>query len=396
MARPGKSRCWRPLLLACLLLMPALAVPAQVTTERGSSILIFPRVLADPDGLQTGGFPVETIVQVTNTSNSLAFAHCFYVNSAPIDPTRPVGVLNPPLWQEVDFDIVLTKQQPTVWVAGMGRGVDPTDPQCSRIPLRSQCYGAGFDPGRIPAVPPGFVGHLMCVEVDSSGAPLNGNRLKGEATLVTPSGVATATAQMRMGEASKYNAIGIPGLNTDTNANDGDFVLCLGGGPRPGCPGGAEYAGCPETLVIDHLAEGASHPAAAQLRSAEALVRSEWTLLPCTQDLENQIPASVVAQFKVVNEFEEMFSASTTVECWRNLRLGDVSPIFSLRFLGTRFAQTRITPGGVDASGLLGVMETFVSTSAETPPFVSRAAFNVHVEGQRAFGDRIGLPEVLP
>jgi hypothetical protein len=79
------------------------------------------------------GTPVDTIIQISNTSNSMVFAHRFHVNAVPPKPSR-----------------------------------------------------AEFDPGRIP--PAGkdpFSGELKCIEVDSSGAPIDGDHLKGEATIVT-------------------------------------------------------------------------------------------------------------------------------------------------------------------------------------------------------------------
>jgi len=372
-----------------------LALPgrADVSVERGSSIIIFPKVISDNDGLLTRGFPVETIIQISNTSNSLAFAHCFYVNAAPLDPSQPPGPFNPPQWQEVDFDLVLTKQQPTYWVVGQGRRVDPTDPQCSRVPPVFSCPSAGFDPGAIPAVPPNFQGQLVCIEVDSAGAPLNGNRLKGEATLVTPRSTTVNGVTMRQGEVSKYNAIGIAGLNTDTNSNDGDLTLCIGGNPRPGCPAGAEYNGCPDTVIVNHFGERATMPALPANDIPNSRVETEVTLVPCTQDFENQVPGSVVVQFRVTNEFENLFSASTTVTCWSNFRLAEVGRIFDASFLGTRFAQTRMTPGGIEQPGFLGVSEEFYNDGRGV---LSRAALNLHVEGVRPGGDVITIPEVAP
>ncbi len=384
--------------VAASLVVLAISVPAgaEVTTERGSSIIIFPKVLSDRDGLQTGGFPVETEIQISNVSNSLAFAHCFYVNASPLDPAQPTGVFNPPQCQEVDFDIMLTKQQPTHWVVGVGRRLDPTDRQCSWRPPLYDCDGAGFDPGLIPAVTPNFTGFLVCVEVDSSGAPLNGNRLKGLATLVTPQATTTSAGFMPLGEVSKYNAIGIPGLNTDTNSNNGDFNLCIGGGVRDGCPAGAEYAACPDAVILNHFGEGASQPALNNLGAGPSAVRTDLTLVPCTQDFENQIPGSVVVQFKVTNEFEELFSASTTVSCWANLRLLDISRIFDTNFLGTRFAQTRLTPGGSGQPGFIGVAEEFQAGRPGGRTNITRAAFNLHGEGDRPDGESITIPEVEP
>ena len=75
----------------------ASAGPTDVSTERLGSIIVFPKVVWD--GVR------DTIIQITNTSNNQAFAHCFYINAGA-----------PGLWNETDFDIFLTKQQPTHWV----------------------------------------------------------------------------------------------------------------------------------------------------------------------------------------------------------------------------------------------------------------------------------------
>ncbi|GIW41756.1 MAG: hypothetical protein KatS3mg076_2333 [Candidatus Binatia bacterium] len=376
----------------CSLALAATAA-AEVTTERSASILVFPKVLfEDP----APGATTDTIIQISNTSNSVVYAHCFYVNAAPFDPELPPGPTNPRQWQEVDFDIVLTRQQPTHWRVSEGRTTNPFDPACSlrgtcvggadegapcEFPSDCQsglcsntmCEGAGFDPGRIPPVPPGFEGELKCIEVDQSGAPISGNHLKGEATLLsTPAPRA----------ARKYNAIGLLGFDT----NNSDNVLCLGGEPRASCPTGAEYTGCPDVLFTTHYAEGASNPAVRALLGQQVPVFSELTLVPCTQDFERQIPARVVVQFVVYNEFEEPFSTSTTVECWENFRLGEINPIFSEANLGTRYAQTRMVSAGADP-GLVGVMEELHG------PTEGRTAFNLHVSGERALGDLVVVPE---
>src|SRR6266849_4769859 len=58
---------------------------ADVTTEKGASILIFPKVRADAT--------YDTIIQITNTDNMVHLARCFYVNAANN-------------WQETDFTIL--------------------------------------------------------------------------------------------------------------------------------------------------------------------------------------------------------------------------------------------------------------------------------------------------
>jgi len=377
--------CWA-VALSLVLIVNAPAAPADVTTERSSSILVFPKVLFDSTGTLTGT-PLDTFIQISNTSNSMVFAHCFYVNAAPLDPSRPAGPTNLPRWQEVDFEIFLTKQQPTHWIVSGGRRDDPSDNKGCSV----DCSSAGFDPGRVPPVGDDpFVGELKCVEVDSSGAPINGNHLKGEATIVT------TDAHV---EVSKYNALGILGLNTDLNSNNSDNILCLGGGASERCPMGAEYNGCPQTVIVNHFAENASDPVIDHLATDPQQVSSvstELTLVPCTQDFENQAPSSVVVQFLVTNEFELPFSTSTTVTCWGNFRLseiGSVGRVLEIGTLGTRFAQARLTAAGDEQPGFIGVAEEFhTKTTMASGSLTSRAAVNLHGEGVRPRNDVITLP----
>jgi hypothetical protein len=355
-------------------------VQADVTTERSSSVLIFPKVVYDPDGLLTGVPGVDTLIQITNTSNTIRFLHCFYINAAPLRPELPVSVNNPRQWQEINFDLFLTRQQPTSWVVGDGRFTDPSDPICQRgegSEVIRDCADAGFDPGLVPLVPDPFIGELKCVEVDSlGGAPISGNHFKGEATIVT------GTA-----EVSKYNAIGVYGL---PDSNDSDLTLCLGGGVSERCPGGAEYNGCPQTLVLNHFAQGASNPVVEQLGNGPSTVETELTFLPCEQNLERQLPSSITVQFKVTNEFENIFSTSLPVTCWESLPLDEIAPrVFSPAVLGSRFAQTQMF-SPPEQSGFLALAEEF---HRQADGASSRAALNVHWSGSRERGDVIILPE---
>ena len=64
--------------LAAALGFWAAGARADVTTERGASILAFPKVLADGTA--------DTIIQIANTSNIMVHARCYYVNAALRDP----------------------------------------------------------------------------------------------------------------------------------------------------------------------------------------------------------------------------------------------------------------------------------------------------------------------
>jgi hypothetical protein len=75
---------------------------ADVTTEKGASILVFPRVQAD------GTY--DTVIQIANTGNSMVHAHCFYVDATPAGTWRN--------------RFGSGKEQPTHWLVSSGRRVD--------------------------------------------------------------------------------------------------------------------------------------------------------------------------------------------------------------------------------------------------------------------------------
>jgi len=355
-------------------LLQSVVATADTTIERSGSVLIFPKVVVDENR--------DTFIQITNTSNSLVNAHCFYVNATPVCTGQGdcfEGTCRGECVSEcveVNFDLILTKQQPTSWSANFGRVTDPTDRVCIidyRDPTRDNfdCYGAGIDPGRVPPVSLPFVGELKCIEVDPPGAPISGNHLKGEATIVRAAG-----------DASKYNAVAVLGLD----ANNGDNTLCLGGEVNEVCPSGAEYNACPDALILNHFAEGADSP----LLGPASTVETELTLVPCTENFETQEATRVTVQFSITNEFEETFSASTSVTCWSTFVLDDVNLIFDVSRLGTRVVQTRIRPAVASASAILGVSEEYHTTGAGV---TTRAAFNLHQEGGRTSSDLIVIPE---
>jgi hypothetical protein len=395
--------------VAVALGMMASSAYGDASTERGASILAFPKVLADGTS--------DTIIQITNISNNMVHARCFYVNAAP-DPFT-----HQPIWQVTDFVIWLTKQQPTHWQVSAGRFENPAD-NCE-VNLKNQfvpdsdCADAGIDPGAVPPVPENFVGELKCVEVDVSENPIGGNHLKGEATIKT----------IPTGDAAKYNAIGLQG--TSLAGQTGNQLLLnqpLGSTEEVG-----EYDACPNVLLLNHFTEGVTDPFilaeglggtckydmgaehrpcmsdadcvtlgpsatcengpqildptthTIALRSATL---SDLTLIPCTEDFENSLPASATVQFQIFNEFEERFTASTTVTCWEDQFLFQIagspnnplSSVFSFATLGTTVAHTRIIPVQGAVLGVLG------TTRADSQGNLARVADNIHMEGDRFTG----------
>lgn len=377
------------LVAAALVCLMATGASADVTTDQSASLLIFPKIIAD--GTR------DTIIQITNTSNSMVHAHCFYVNGALTDPEDPSS---PPLWTEIDFDIWLTKQQPTHWVVSQGRLDDSTDESCSNQEDFYACNGAGFDPGRVPPVVPDFTGELKCVEVDASGAPIGGNHLIGEATIIgldvcdpdpllchVSGGECLSDSDCTDSvDPEKYNGIGILALET----LDDDGVLCLGGDePTDECPLGAEYNACPDTWILNHFVDGVADPIA----PAESSIETNITIVPCQQNFETQDPESVIIQFAVFDEFETAFSASTTVTCWANLNLSEISNVFvgpPFGPLDRTFAQTRMRPSRGTDSGFLVVGQEHHRVSELG--FLASAAFNLFVEGERTGPDLITIP----
>ncbi len=368
------AACLRAVASAAIVLVAMVSAPspgrAESTSERSSSILIFPKVVYDGSR--------DTFFQISNTSNSMVHAHCFYVDATPIcigSGDCLAGTCSgrcAPQWQEVDFNIWLTKQQPTHWTASSGRLTSPNDEPCDRNGPHYDCDGAGIGPGRVPPVSGfPFQGELRCIEVDQSGAPISGNHLKGEATILSSDG-----------DSSKYNAVGILG---EPATNDGDNVLCLGGGVSDECPNGAEYQGCGQRVVLNHFAGGADNP----LFGPTSTVDTEVTLVPCRADYERQEPTRIVVQFIASNELEQRFSASTTVDCWRSFLLGDVANIFTVLGAQTRFVATYMRPSAQAISGFVGIVEEHHFLGDES----ARVALNLHEIGNRDRTDLIFIPE---
>jgi hypothetical protein len=375
--------------LAALVGLGLVANPAVAltTVDESASILVFPKVIADGQR--------DTIIEITNTSNMPWHAHCFYVNGAPTVPLQPIGPNNPPLCAELDFDIWLTRQQPTHWVVSTGRLDFPLDASCRVAQCdgdtsgtdNADCCDAGFDPGRVPPVAPDFTGQLVCIATLADGSPTMGNVLKGEATI----------EDVASGDVVKYNAIGIPGNDN----NNMDNVLCVGGEVTEDCPTGAEYNACPAQWTIDHAAAGAPNPAVDALETCTdppcSSVTGNLTVVPCSQNFETQIAQPVTLQFEVFNEFEERLSASTTFQCWASFELsgadatpalpwGGISSVFDAAVVKGTTLKTKMRVVG--GSGVIPV----VTESHTAGPYTARSTQNVH----SGFGDAGGDTMVIP
>jgi hypothetical protein len=383
-------------------------VPADVASDQAAAILVFPKIVVDTAQTpKTNRGPVDTLIRVSNTSNKSVSMYCFYVNANghchnagticdPYDRSVPNPCGGTDVceagWHESDFVVHLTPRQPIAWLASAGGA--PCSESTSDLP----CFPlvvSGQPPNRVQPVPEDpFIGELKCLAVDVNVVPVESNVLKGEAQ-ITRSAAAVLDVET-------YNAIGIPAI---PGTNDGSSTLVLGGGTCTGgskagssctsaaaCPGGrcsAEYSGCPNVLIMDHFFDGAKDPV------SKKIVSTKLTLVPCSEDFEQQQQVPVTIQFLVFNEFEQRFSTSNSVDCFHEFRISDIDragsdrSIFSAAVNGTLTGQTRLRGVSGDNTRygytLLGVAEEFRDGGGT-------AAFNLHFQGSRPQSDFVYLP----
>lgn len=334
-------------LVGLSLLAVAGGAVAQVSTEQGASILIYPKVVADSSA--------DTVVQLVNLSPSRVFAVCYYIDGT--------------TWQAASFGVALEPQQPISWVAARGRSAE------------------GENGNDIPAAPADFRGELLCVQTDQSGAALSGNQFAGHATI----------ADLASGDVAAYAAVGLNGLGL----NDGDDQLCIGGEPSDACLFGAEYDPCPAEWIVNHAAEGAPD---GELGNP-ARLRTRLSVVPCSLNVRDAEPAFVGLQFLVTNEFEQPFSGTVRVTCWADLSLADIDgDLFDRGNLGSDVVQTRIRPAASSGrrTSLASAGNAFVlvaeleRAAGDGGAVVSRSAITPHRQGQAAGTDLIVLPAERP
>jgi len=169
---------------------------------------------------------------------------------------------------ELGFHITLTPQQPVSWLAS-----------------------TGLDGGGTRLAPP-FLGEgeLKCVVATQSGDPAAHNVLQGRAIL-------TDTNRQTVG----YSA---------------NAFRRLAPGPYSGSINldGVQYEQCPDRLHF-------------QAVTSQTGSDSELILVPCSEDLLNQVPASTAVQFAVINEWENSFSGSIPLTCYVRRRFSTIPPL---------------------------------------------------------------------
>lgn len=460
-----KLGIWRWVIVgAALIVTSGLAGAApldrsRVTTTDPAGLLIYPNIKVDPDVCFPKGPPdavnggmgvcsvsgadctftrqdtpanidscgvnnagVDTLLTLTNTTEQFKTrALCFWINTnghcdnAPdiicsdenFRTVCPTGGLCAPGWGKTDFKMTLTKRQPVSWSAFD----ETTQLPCADL-AGQPCDGNDRNEGVIIGVPElPFTGELRCVQVaatdgdPNSDTPIDQNDFKGEATIIT-----TNSTKI---DARKYNAIGIPAID---GANNGDSVLNIGG-PE------AEYEGCPRVLMLDHFFDGApvtTHYGRGNNKAStkSISVASRVTFVPCGGDLtdpESNLDTPTTLQFLVYNEYEQRFSSSTKVTCYRETYLSDLDTrpentddnyysLFSVGVQGTLTGVSHVRPvegpdnagTGYDGRGVLAVMQ---EDWFDGPPngivggeVAGTTANNTHFRGTKGQGSQFIIP----
>jgi hypothetical protein len=215
---------------------------------------------------------------------------------------------------EIGFFLSMTANQPISWLASQGYNNIET---FSRIP---PFFGEG---------------ELKCAVLPRFPEVEYHNVLQGRASVFGTDGQAVA-----------YSATAFRRLT------DGDFTGVIS-------MDGVTYEQCPNKLHFIVLAETPSS-------------QSELVLVPCTQDLLNQVPTEPNVQFLVINEFEQSFSASIRFECFDRRRLTSITNTLDRNTLGTDTAHIIVRGSSFSVIGLAIdrlTFDGFPLTSGNDPSF---------------------------
>jgi len=221
---------------------------------------------------------------------------------------------------EIGFFLSLTPSQPIAWTASTG---------------------SDGNHGRV-APPILGDGELKCVVMPSGPDLSQHNALQGRALVSGPNA-----------QTIGYNAIAFRRLSP------GDFtgVVSLDGGT---------YEQCPDRLHFQAL-------------SSQSGSDSELILVPCSENLESQIPSTAIIQLAVVNEFEQVFSGSTTVKCFDRRNFSSIS---ALRRSATGTITMHVVVRGVDVPVVGLVIDRF-TVPGSNPSAQSVSSNEPYLDGGR-------------
>ncbi len=254
----------------------------------------------------------SAIIMYPNVRNEAGFdTRIEMVNLSSRDQQVKCHYLTPPSCNGTDFFVRLTPNQPISWLASRGT------------------LGGGGHVG--VAVPPFFgSGSLKCFVIpEEDGA--DQNAIQGRAITYGAGGYTES-----------FGAIGIERLSPGEYSST--FEL-----------DGINYAQCPDYYHFTFLASELGDPD----------TESELILSTCDEDLENVIARETVIQFEIINEFEETFSASTSVRCYDRQVLSDINPVFSRDVLGTATGQVIVR--GVQGAVIAVIVDKFVTPGGGAP-----------------------------
>jgi len=219
---------------------------------------------------------------------------------------------------EVDFFVSMTAQQPISWFASTGRTANGT-----RI-----------------APPLNGDGELKCFVRPTATDLGSHNALQGRALLSDSNG-----------QTIGYSAIAfrrlLPGAFTGQVSLDG-FT----------------YEPCPDRLHFNALSQTSNS-------------NSELILVPCTQDLETGSVTSTTVQYAVINELEQVFSASSQLKCM-DRRLFSTIPALRKSSIGTDTNHLIVRSIDVPVVGL--VIDHFDAPGSGAP---STSSNEPYLEGSR-------------
>jgi hypothetical protein len=344
---------------------------ADVTSDRPGSVVIWPKVIAD--GTR------DTLIALTNTSNSQAFAHCEYILGTGVCNLTPQycsipggggGVGGSPdcepfdgvpnacnvTWQVGNFDVILTRQQPTIWRVSTGRVEDLNLPDNAKCVVyddmgttREKCPGL-FPVISVPPPPPAaligtgpndatFRGELRCIQVNPDGSASAANSLKGEAIIET----------LGSNQTSEYSAINVLGEDGVSDASPDVIKL-----------NGIEYNACPEAVEFTHYAPNADDLVAAQLGApctSGCPVRTEITVTPCRSDFKDRVATPFRTVFNVWDEFEAFFSIHQPFTCWANV---DLAQLHFTNLQSSTFQHTQVLSEAVNGICIAGTNQGLV------------------------------------
>jgi hypothetical protein len=144
-------------------------------------------------------------------------------------------------------------------------------------------------------------------------------------------------------------------------------------------------------MVLNHWFDFAPNPV-----TGDAIV-TNLTLVPCSEDLTKQGPAespATVVQLLIYNEFEQRFSSSTSVACFRTTMLSQIDArpgaerysLFSVPVQGTLTGQTRIRPVSGNeldkGHGVIGVMAEVSNGSVGFGSSAANIAYTLPIAGR--------------